>query len=99
MQASEGVDQAKVFKARAVPQGVCGNWMNAFEVLEVGHLWEGLRSFKVQRPKGEEGNPEVPVRESPGELTLEAEEMGTWKSCINVDHIAKGRWTKKAKAL
>ena len=32
------------------------------------------------------------VRESPDELTLRAEEVGTWKSYINVDHIAKGRW-------
>ena len=32
------------------------------------------------------------VRESPDELTLRAEEVGTWTSCINVDHIAKWRW-------
>ena len=32
------------------------------------------------------------VRESPDELTLRAEEVGTWKSYINVDHIAKERW-------
>ena len=31
------------------------------------------------------------VRESPDELTLRADEAGTWKSCIKVDHIAKGR--------
>ena len=30
------------------------------------------------------------VRESPDELTLRAEEVGTWKSYINVDHIEKG---------
>ena len=35
----------------------------------------------------------MPVRESPDEMTLGAEETGTWKSCINVDHIAKGRWS------
>ena len=34
----------------------------------------------------------MPVRESPDELTHGAEEVGTWKSCINVDHIAKERW-------
>ena len=45
--------------------------------LEVGHLREGLVSFKVQRPKGEEGYPEVLVRESPDELTLRADEVGT----------------------
>ena len=29
---------------------------------------------------------------SPKELTLRAEEVGTQKSCINVDHIAQDRW-------
>ena len=66
--------------------------VDSHRALEAGHLWEGMRSFKVRRPKGEEGYPEVPVRESPDELTLRAEEVGTWKSCISVDHIAKGRW-------
>ena len=33
------------------------------------------------------------VRESPDEITLGADEVGTWKSCINVDHIAKERWS------
>ena len=32
------------------------------------------------------------VRESPDELTLRAEEVGTWKSYINVDPTAKERW-------
>ena len=32
------------------------------------------------------------VSESSDELTLRAEEVGTWKSCIYVDHIAKERW-------
>ena len=32
------------------------------------------------------------VRESPDELTLRAEEVGTWKSYINVDHMEKERW-------
>ena len=31
----------------------------------------------------------VLVRERPDELTLRADEVGTWKSCVNVDHIAK----------
>ena len=56
------------------------------------HLREGSRSFQVRRPKGEEGYPEVHVRGSPEDLTLRAEEVGTQKSCINVDHIAKERW-------
>ena len=29
------------------------------------------------------------VRESPDELTLRTEDVGQWKSYINVDHIAK----------
>ena len=33
------------------------------------------------------------VRESHDELMLGAEEVGTWKSYINVDHIAKERWS------
>ena len=32
------------------------------------------------------------VRDSPDELTLRAQEVGTCKSYINVDHIAKERW-------
>ena len=32
------------------------------------------------------------VRESPDCFSLTAEEVGTWKSCINVDHVAKERW-------
>ena len=60
--------------------------------LEVGHLNEGLGSFKERRPKGQEGYPQVTVRESPDELTLRADEVGTWKSCINVDHIPKEMW-------
>ena len=58
--------------------------------LEVGQR-EGLETFKVRRPNGPEGYPEVPVRESPDELTLRAEEVGTWKSYINVDHMTKER--------
>ena len=130
----ESVNQAKVFKAHAVPQGPCKNLINAFKLLanqqkdgdsfiqsivtdlcernrkgimdglrnfmkvdnhcalEVGHLRKGSRSFKIRRPKCEEGSPEVLVRESPDELTLRAEEVGTQKPCINVDHIAKERW-------
>ena len=32
------------------------------------------------------------VRESPDELTLRAEEVGTWKSYIIVDHVTQERW-------
>ena len=50
-----------------------------------------MGKFKVRRPKGSEGCPEVTVRESPGELTRRAEEVGTWKMYINVHHIGKYR--------
>ena len=53
--------------------------------LVVGYLREVLGSFKVR----EEGYPEVKVRESPDEMTLGAEEVCSWTSCINVDHIEK----------
>ena len=66
--------------------------MDNLRALEVRHLREGSRSFKIRRPTCEEGSPEVLVRESPEELTLKAEEVGTQQSCINVDHIAKERW-------
>ena len=134
VQTGESVNQAKVFRAHAVPQGLCGNLINALTLLanqqedgdgltqsivthlcevsrkglteglrnviqvdfhralEVGYLREGLGSFQVRRPKGEEGYPEVTVRENPDELTFSAEEVGTWKSYINVDHLAKERW-------
>ena len=59
---------------------------------EVGYLSEGLGKFEVRRPKGSEGFPEVTVRESPDEVTLRAEEVDTWKSYINVDHMVKERW-------
>ena len=60
--------------------------------LEVGHLKEGTRSFEVRRPKCEEGGPEVSTREVPEESTLRTEEVGSKKSCINVDHIEQDRW-------
>ena len=66
--------------------------VDSHRALQVGHLREGLGSFKVLRPKGEEGNREVPVRESPDELTLKQMKWGTWKSHIDVDHIAEERW-------
>ena len=44
--------------------------------LSVGHLREGLVSFKVRRPKGQEGYPEVTVRESPDEFTASSRGSG-----------------------
>ena len=131
VQTGESVNQAKIFKAHAVPQGLCGNLILALKLLanqqedgdgliqsivtnfgegsrkgltkglrdfikienhralEVRYLNEGMGKFKVRRPKGSDGCPEVTVRESPDEVTLRADEVGTWKSYINVDHTAK----------
>ena len=133
VQTGERVDQAKVFKAHAVPQGQCGILVNALKLLAnqqedgdgliqnivtnlcevsrkglteglrnfiqvdnyrcfgVGHLREGLGSFKVRRPKGEEGNPEVPVRESSHELTLRAEEVGNLEVVYRCRPHCKGK--------
>ena len=134
VQTGESVNQAKVFKAQAVPQGLCGNLINALKLpanqqedgdgfiqnivttlgegsrkgltnglrnfipvdnhraLQVGHLNEGMGKYNVRRPKGSAGCPKVTVRESPDELTLRAEEVGSWKSDINVDHTEKDGW-------
>ena len=61
---------------------------------EVEYLNKGTGKFRVRRPKGSESCPAVTavtVRQSPDELTLRAEELGTWKFFINVDHVAKER--------
>ena len=59
--------------------------------LEVGHLKEGTNTLEVRRPKFEEGCPEVSFREGSEELTLRGEEVGSWKSCFSVDHVAQER--------
>ena len=51
-----------------------------------------MGKFRVRRPKGSEGCPQVMVRESPDELTLRASEVSSWKSYINVDRTEKERW-------
>ena len=47
--------------------------------LDVGHLSEGTRLFPVRRPKFTE-------------LTLRAEDFGSQKSSVNVNHIVEDRW-------
>ena len=59
--------------------------------LEVGYLNQGRGTFKVRKPKVPDGCQEVTVTESPEELTLRAEEVGTVKAYVNVDHIARER--------
>ena len=60
--------------------------------LEVGYLDRCMGTFKVRKPKVPEGCHEVTVRESPHELPLRPEEVGTLKAYVNVDHIEKERW-------
>ena len=57
----------------------------------MGYLKEGTRSFEVRRPKFEEGCSEASIREGAEALTPRAE-VGSQKSCINVDHTAEDRW-------
>ena len=134
VQTGVSASQAKVFKAHAVPQGVCEHLVNALKLsanqqkdgdspvqssvtglcernrkgvmeglrnffvvdnhsaLEVRYLKEGTRPYEVRRPRFEEGGPYVSIREGPEELTVRAEEVGSQKACINVDHVAEDRW-------
>ena len=49
-------------------------------------------TFEVRKPKVPEGCPEVTASENSDELTLRAEEVGTLKAHVNVDHIEKETW-------
>ena len=51
-----------------------------------------MGTFKVRKPEVPEGCPEVTVRENSDELTLRAEEVGTSKTYIHVNHIEEERW-------
>ena len=65
--------------------------MDSERALEVGYLNRSMGTLKSR--KVPEGCQEVTVRESPDELTLRAEEVGTLKAYVNVDHIEKERWS------
>ena len=54
--------------------------------VEVGLLTEGISAFWIKKPKFEAESPDAIVREGPEESTLRAEEVGTPKSCININH-------------
>ena len=58
--------------------------------LDVGHWSECIRPFEVRRQR--RARPEASIWGGSEELTLRAEEVGSQKSCINVDHIAEDRW-------
>ena len=55
--------------------------------LEVGYLDRDVGTFKVRKPKVPESIQEMTVKESPNELMFWAEEVGTWKTYINVNQI------------
>ena len=57
-----------------------------YSAVEVGHLRRGPRPFNVVTPKMNGDRSQV-LREGAPNLTLRAEEFGTLKACINVDHI------------
>ena len=111
VQTGESVNQAKVFKAHAVPQGRCANLINALKLLENLQedgdgllqnivkdldkesrkgLTEGLREFtKIDNKRALEVGYLNGCREHlkyegrkdkkcTQELTLRAEEVGTW---------------------
>ena len=83
VQTGESFEQAKVFKAHAVPQGLCVNLM-PWRLESCAEAREHLR-FGSQKLR--EGSSDVTVRESPDELTLRAEEVGISKAYIDVDHL------------
>ena len=61
--------------------------------LEVGYLNRCMgKNFEARKAKVPELCPEVTVRESSDELTLRAEDVGTLKTYINVNHIEEERW-------
>ena len=61
--------------------------------LHAGSLRGSTGTFKVVKPKVPEVGSDVIVRENLDELTLRAEEVGTWKALITVNHMEKERWS------
>ena len=60
--------------------------------VDVGHLHQGTRSLKVQKPQISEAFPEASIREGTNELTLRADEVGTHRAFISTEHIEFERW-------
>ena len=60
--------------------------------LDVGHAHEGIMPTRVRKPKFSEAYPEAAIREGAEELTLRADDVGTLKAFINIDHIEYDRW-------
>ena len=62
--------------------------------MDVGHLRKGIKPIYVRKPKFSEAYPEATTREGADELTLRADEVGTLKAFINIDHIEYDRWER-----
>ena len=60
--------------------------------VDVGHLRQGTRSRKVQKPNFSEAFPEAAIREVADELPLRADEVGTQRTFITAEHIEFERW-------
>ena len=60
--------------------------------VDVSHLRQGTIPLHVRKPKFSEAHPEAAVREGADGLTLRADEVGTPKGFINIDHIEHDRW-------
>ena len=95
VQIGADADRAKVFKAHAAPLGLCDNLITALKLLANQQKYgdspiQSIVTGLYGRSRKEE--PEAAIREGADELTLRAEEVGTLKSCINIDHIEDDRW-------
>ena len=53
---------------------------------------KGTRPFHVQKPNFREDFPEAAIRQGADGLSLRAEELGTLKAWIHVDHTEDDRW-------
>ena len=60
--------------------------------VDVGHLRSGITPLHVRKQEFSEAYPEAAIREGASELTLRADEVGTLKAFINIDHIENDRW-------
>ena len=60
--------------------------------VDVGHLRQGTRSLKVQKPHFSEAFPEAAIREGANESTFRADEVETQRAFISTDHIEFERW-------
>ena len=128
-------EEAKVFRAHPVQQGLCEHLINALKLLaneqtdhnstirsivtgfmkksrkrhmnglrnfieadnhsavDVGSLAQRHKAFfYVQKPNCSEDYPEAAIRERADELTLRADEVGTQRAFIHIDHIEDDRW-------